>query len=145
MAFRFSLATVLRFRENVEKREELALQKILVEMAHVQREITHINAAITSAHNACNETMQSPVPASHIQDMLSDIEAAVDRRNKLIESLRALDRQRTVQMQKYQSAHRDRQMLSDMRTKQRDAYEQVQARAQQKFLDDIFAARAQQN
>ena len=145
MAFRFSLAAVLRFRESVEKREELALQKILAEMARVRREIEQIDAAIAASHNACNEAMENPVPALHIQDMLSDIEAATERRNKLLESLLALDKQRALQTQKYQAANRDRQMLTDMRTKQRDIYEQVRARTDQKFLDDIFAARAQRN
>ena len=142
MAFRFSLATVLRFRESVEKREELALQKILMEMARIRREIEQVNAAIATAQNARNEAMQNPLPASHLQDMLSEIEAAVVRRDKLRETLQALDRQRVLQTQRYQAAHRDRQMLSDMRTRQRDAYEQQQARATQKFLDDIFAARS---
>jgi flagellar biosynthesis chaperone FliJ len=50
-----------------------------------------------------------------------------------------------LQTQKYQAAHRDRQMLSDMRTKQRDVYEQQQVRTAQKVLDDIFGTRAQRN
>jgi hypothetical protein len=35
-------------------------------------------------------------------------------------------------------------MLTDMFTQQRNAYEQKQMRAEQKLLDDIFAARSQQ-
>jgi len=145
MAFRFSLATVLRFRESVEKREELALQKILLEMARVRREIEKIETTIAASHKARNEAMQETLPASIIQDMIRDIESAMARRNKLLESLRALDRQRAIQTQKYQTAHRDRQMLSDMQIKQRDLYDLERARAEQKVLDDIFAARAQQN
>ncbi len=145
MGFRFSLAAVLRFRESMEKREELALQKILQEMARLRREIERRNATIAASQEARNEAMQNPIPASHIQSMLNDIEAATEQRNKLLESLLALDRQRALQTQKYQTANRDRQMLSDMQTKQRDAYEVMQDRATQKFLDDIFAARSQRS
>lgn len=145
MAFRFSLATVLRFRESVEKREELALQRVLLEVGRARREIEQLNAVIAAAHQARNEAMQNPLPASHIQDMLNDVAMAANRRKQLLESLETLERQLALQMQKYQDAHRDRQMLSDMRTKKRDAYEQEQTRTAQKVLDDIFGARSQRN
>jgi flagellar export protein FliJ len=142
MAFRFSLATVLRFRESVEKREELALQKILLEMARVRREIERITAEIAAAHEARNQAMQNPLPASHLHGMLNDVEAAADRRKNLLQTLATLAQQHQLQAAKYQAAHRDRQMLSDMKTKKRDVYEHERARATQKFLDDIFAARS---
>jgi len=142
MAFRFPLATVLRFRESMEKREELVLQRILLEMAQVRREIERIAAEIAAAHNARNQAMQSPVPAAHLQGMLNDVEAAAERRTKLLQTLATLEQQHRLQATKYQAAHRDRQMLSDMKTKKRDMYEQERARATQKFLDDIFAARS---
>jgi flagellar biosynthesis chaperone FliJ len=36
-------------------------------------------------------------------------------------------------------------MLSDMEERQRDAYELERTRSEQKFVDDIFAARAQRS
>jgi len=36
-------------------------------------------------------------------------------------------------------------MLSNMQARQRDAYVQELNRAEQKFLDDVFANRAQRN
>lgn len=145
MAFRFTLATVLRFRESVEKREELSLQRILLEMARVQREIEQISNAIVTAQAAREQAMLNPLPASHLHGMLNDAEAAVERKKKLIQALAALEHQHRLQATKYQAAHRDRQMLSDMKAKKRDAYEQERARATQKFLDDIFAARSMRN
>ncbi|MGB6742740.1 MAG: hypothetical protein WBE38_03710, partial [Terracidiphilus sp.] len=93
MAFRFALATVLRFRESVEKREELALQKILLEMARVRREIERLTAEIAAAQEARNQAMQNPLPASHIQGMLNEMDAATERRKTLRESLESLERQ----------------------------------------------------
>ncbi len=145
MAFRFSLATVLRFRESVEKREELALKKILLEIARARHEIDRLTAQIAAAHTARDQAMQNPQPASHMQGIVNDIEAATERRKNLHAALGALEKQRALQAGRYQAAHRDRQMLSDMRARQQDAYEQQRARAAQKFLDDIFAARAQRN
>jgi flagellar FliJ protein len=142
MAFRFSLATVLRFRESIEKREELALEKLLMEMARVRREIEGLAAEIAGAQEARNHAMQQPVPAVHLQLMLNQTDLLADRKKALMESLAALDRERDLQTKRYQAAHRDRQMLSDMSARQKDTYELERARAQQKFLDDIFATRA---
>ncbi len=143
MAFRFSLAAVLRFRESIEKREELALQALLLEMARIRREIEHLTAKIAGAQETRNQAMQQPLPAIHLQLMLKEMEALADRRKALTESLLTLDLECAKQTKRYQAAHRDRQMLSDMFARQREAYEQERTRAQQKFLDDIFAARAQ--
>lgn len=142
MAFRFTLATVLRFRESVEKREELTLQRILLEMAQVRREIEQITSAIVAAHDTREQAMRNALPASHLHGMLHDVEAVVERRKKLLQALAALEQQHRLQATKYQAAHRDRQMLSDMKAKKRDVYEQERARATQKFLDDIFVARS---
>ena len=46
MAFRFSLATVLRVRESIELREERALKKIQMEMARVSHEIEELDACL---------------------------------------------------------------------------------------------------
>jgi flagellar FliJ protein len=145
MAFRFSLATVLRFRESIEKREELMLQQILQEMAGIRRQIEHLAAEITTAQEMRNEAMLRPLPAFHLQAMVDDLNTAGDRKKALIESLAAIDHQRAAQTKKYQAAHRDRQMLTDMLTRQQDAYEQERARTQQKFLDDIFATRSRRS
>ncbi|HZP04908.1 MAG TPA: hypothetical protein VFB43_08410 [Terracidiphilus sp.] len=109
----------------------------------MRREIERLGTEIVRAHQAQNQAMQTPLAAVHLQSMLKEIDAIADRKKALIASLAALDREREIQTKKYQAAHRDRQMLSDMQSKQLDVYEQERARAQQKFLDDIFAARAQ--
>lgn len=143
MAFRFSLATVLRYRESLEKREELELQKLLLECARIRREIDRVTEEIANAQEARSKAMLQPVPALHIQTMLNAIDSMTDRRKALAVSLDAVEQDRERQAQKYQVAHRDRQMLTDMRERYHDAYEQEHDRAQQKMLDDLFAARAQ--
>lgn len=145
MAFEFSLETVLRFRESVEKREELALEKILAEMAIVRRQAEEVGREIENARELLDQAMREMLPAVHLEAMTERIEAAVARKKELIASLAELDRQREIQTAKYQAARYRRQMLSDMRAQQHQAYEQERDRAEQKFLDDIFAARAQRS
>lgn len=143
MAFRFPLETVLRVRESIEKREEAALQKVLAEMARVRRSIEELTEQIHSSYAARQQAMQRPTPAYQLESMLSETHVLAGRRKALVDSLPLLEQQRQDCMRAYQLAHQNRQMLTDMRTRQRDAWEESRARTQQKFLDDIFAARRQ--
>jgi flagellar export protein FliJ len=143
MGFRFPLAAVLGFRESLERREELALKKIQLEMARVQHEIEQVTAELARAQQIREEHMSRPIPAAHLQDMLSDAETAVQRKKALLESLAVLEQQRTEQLTIYQAAHRARRMLSDLEAQHREAWEQQQVRLQQKTIDDIFASRSQ--
>jgi flagellar FliJ protein len=141
MAYRFSLATVLRVRESIENREELALQRIKFEIAGVRRRIEELNVEIENKYNARNKVLQKPVHAHRLQAILSEVNAAIEKRQALIDSLQTLESEREKRTKAYQAAHTDRQMLTDILTQQVNAYEQEQVRNQQKQIDEIFASR----
>jgi flagellar export protein FliJ len=145
MAFRFTLASVLGVRESLERREELALTKIQLEMARVQHGIEKVNAELAEAQQMREECMRQPIPAAQLQTMLHAAGAATERKTKLLESLVVLERQRGEQMRAYQAARRARQVLSDLRAQHLEAWELEQARTQQKIIDDIFATRNQRS
>jgi flagellar export protein FliJ len=142
MAFRFPLASVLSYRESVERREELALQKILMEMAQVRQTIDQLTGQIAQAQKTIERVMQKALPAVQMQSMLNQANAAIERKRALIAALEALEQKREQQLRAYQDAHRSRRMLSDMAKQRRAAWDQERVKSQQKFLDDIFAARA---
>jgi flagellar export protein FliJ len=142
MAFRFTLASVLGFRESIERREDLALGKLQLEMARVRHEIDLVTEDLAAAQRWREESMRQPIPAAEVQSMLRGADVAAERKKKLLESLVALEHQREEQMRIYQTARRARQVLSDLRTQYRDTWEQEQARTQQKVLDDIFGSRS---
>lgn len=141
MPFRFSLATVLKIRESLEKREERVLQTIQLEMARVVHQIEELNAAIARSHKAREQAMVKPVPAIHLQLLLSQAKTAEETRAALFQNLKTLELKRDEQIKVYQQAHQDRETLTDMSNKQRDLYDQEKARDEQKSLDDIFMAR----
>jgi len=143
MPFRFSLATVLRIRESIELREEQALMRIQLEMTRIANQIEELSATIAKAYLAREREMQQPIPASHLQMYISQMNAAAEKRKALYVEFLALEQQRIKQMRIYQAAHRDREALTDMSKKQRDVYEHEQALSHQKNLDDIFVARRQ--
>jgi flagellar export protein FliJ len=145
MPFRFPLAAVLMVRENAEEREERALKKVQLETAHVSRQIEEVNAEIASAHDAREQSMRNPIPAFQLQAYLTQLELAAEKKKILLHHLQNLRLELDRQMKVYQACHRDREALSNMLEKQREAYNREQAREQQKQLDDMFMSRRHRN
>lgn len=145
MAFRFSLAQVLRVRESIEKREEQALQRAELEVAQTQRRIEDLTNEMAKAEHARAEALLRSIRAIDLQNMQAEMEAAAEARRTLVEMLGTLKQQRDLQMKLYQEAHNGRQMLTDLEEEHKAEYEAEQTRAQQKRLDDLFAARAQRS
>jgi len=141
MRFKFPLATVLRVREILEKREERALQAIQLEMAHVLRKIEELRAEIAQGHTAREVAMREPIPAAQLNMLIWATQAAVEKREALLRHLQVLEKRRDQQMTLYKFAHRNRETLTEMEDKQRSAFDQEEARLLQKSLDDIFIAR----
>ena len=145
MPFRFPLATVLRLRESVQKQEERALQKIVLEMARVARQIDELTTEIAEAFNAEERAMQRPIPASEVQMLVWKKQAAVEQRKALERNRQSLEQQRDRQLKIYHAAYRNSETLIQLRDSQRDLYELETTRSDQKRLDDIFGARRQRS
>lgn len=145
MGFKFSLASVLRFRESVERREALALQKAHLEVARVRHHIDKLTANIMETLDEREKTLRNPTPAHQLQYLQAEMDAAVDAKRSLSETLHTLNIKRDQQMNLYRIARGNRQMLSNLFDQQLNAWEQEQLRTEQKELDDIFAARTQRS
>jgi flagellar export protein FliJ len=145
MAYKFPLAAVLRLRESIERREERTLQSMQMEIGKVSRTIEELTAAIAGAREAQERVMRQPAPAGHLQSVLWECQAAAHRKDALQQQLVALQKKRDEQMQVYRDAHRDREMLSDLYSRNNQAYAVEETRTQQKQLDDLFGARHRRN
>ena len=142
MGFRFTLASVLRVRDSIEKREELALQRIQFEILTVQQRIELLTDEIAQEQSQRDKAISEPSPAYHLQDILSQMNAAIEARQSLRDSLVPLELEKEKRMRAYQEAHAGRQILTDMLVEQRASFDKDQVRRQQKFLDEVFSARS---
>jgi flagellar export protein FliJ len=136
---------VLLVRKNAEQREERALKKIQLEMAHATRQLEELNAEIANVQDAREQAMQEPIPAVQLHAYLERAEVAAEEKKSLVNQIQILRQGLAQQMKVYQASHRDREALTDMLEKQQEAYDQEQAREQQKQLDDMFIARRHRN
>lgn len=143
MPFSFPLASVLRLKESIEKREEVALESIHLRVARARREMDELTDQMTRAWQEREKALRKSVQANRLYAMQVEIDAAVAAKQAASEAMQKLQRQRDAQMKSYRIAHRQRQMLTDLRAQKKTAYEQEQARRQQKTLDDVVAARWQ--
>ena len=143
MPFRFTLEQVLRVRESIERREELALQRAEMEVARVQRRIEELTEELAGIARRREEVLKEPTRAYELQSMDAETNATMEARQTMIEALKIVQGQRDQQRKIYQAAHNGRRMLTDLEKQQRAVYELGEVKAQQKKIDDLFAARAQ--
>ena len=145
MGFRFALASVLRFREGIEKREELSLQRVQFEMARVRRRIDELTKELATAGNEREEALQNWMQAFRLKNLQDEMNAAVEARQSLLGTLATLKKQSEEQMKIYQAARVNRRMLTDLQKKQQEVWEQNQQRVEQRRVDDTFTARMQRD
>jgi len=141
MGFRFPMASVLRWRESIEKREERAMQNLQIEMTRVQLRIEEITDEIAKANRELEESLQRWTQAFELNGLQNEMNAAVDARQRLTETLAVLKKQKEAQMIVYLVARSNRRMLTDLEKQHRLAWEQQQERTDQKRLDDVFTSR----
>ena len=145
MVYRFPLAAVLRLRESIERREERGLQILQMEIVRVSRSLEELTASIASAREAQERVMRQPAPAGHMHSVLLECQSAAHRKSVLLKQLDSLKKKHDEQMRAYHDAHRDREMLSDLYSRNKRAYAVEQTKAQQKQLDDLFGGRHHRN
>jgi len=143
MGFRFTLASVLRFRESIEEREELALQKVEFEIARVRRRLDELTEELAKASNERETALQKSMEAFRLKNLQDEMNAAVETKQILFKTLATLKSQRETQFRLYQAARVNRRTLTDLQEHQQSAWEQEQVRVEQKQLDDIFSSRLQ--
>ena len=141
MAFRFSLAAVLRLREIHEQREERALTETLAQVAHARELLLTLEEQMERAAGQREAGLQRQMSAAELQDAYGLAALLKEQRQVNQKRLVELEHARDEQIKIYQAAHRDREVLSKMQQQQRESFLLEQSRRQQKVLDDSFIAR----
>ena len=141
MAFKFSLATVLRVRAIVETREEGILQKILFDIAKVFDDLERTDAQLGQAEASRHADALKPSIGLQIQAAYGEMKELKQRRKDLEGQIEQLEKARDMQLVVYEAAHRDHEMLSEMREKKKAAYESEINKREQSVLDDNYIAR----
>ena len=141
MAFRFTLATVLRLREIAEEREERLLGQIQQQIGMVRENLTHMAARRVEIQQEREAELRARTSAALLQSSYAQIAALDLARQQAEEKLTKLEALRSEQMKIYTNAHRNRELLADMRETQHGEFVAARALREQKTMDDNFMSR----
>jgi flagellar export protein FliJ len=141
MPFQFPLAAVLRYRESIEQREYLALERIQQDIVRVELRISQVESDFSAAMQSRIGDLAQGTRAAVMQSAYEyeiTLERAIEQLQALRQELKMKWRQ---QLAAYELARRNRDTLEKLREKQLDAYKQERARREQAVMDDLFLAR----
>ena len=145
MAFRYSLQSLLRLRESLERQEENRLFAVAAEVARLRAQIAHLreeNANVKRRELDALETGSGV--AATLQFIAICEEAAAGLCRKLHLGLESAERRRLAQLAVYQAARQKREILEGLRDRQATVYRMGAAHREQQSLDDSFLLRYRQ-
>jgi len=141
MPFRFSLEGVLSYRKNLEHAEELALSKILQEIAAKYQQLEQLERGHLLLREQRDRVLAQSQPAAYLAE-LTEKEQYIERTIEAVRTqLQELDGKRGAQLAVLRAAQQDREVLDEIRKQKLDAYQLDQNRREQKTLDDLFLSR----
>jgi flagellar export protein FliJ len=141
MAFRFSLATVLRVRGIIEEREEALLQKILFDISKIFEDLERTDVQLAETDASRQADVLKPCIGLQLHASYGEVQELKQRRRDLAARIQELEQERDRQLSVYEAARRDREILTDMRERKRTAHDTDISKREQKILDDNYIAR----
>ena len=135
MAFRFTLAPLLRLRQSIERQRTVKLQEANLHVSRAQEKLAQLERFLS-------DSAQSDAAALRAGGTGADLQfASVLRENlhryraELQSDILKLELLRQQALGEYHQAYREREVLETLRARQRRAYLQEQLRRQQRELD----------
>lgn len=141
MAFRFSLTAVLKYREDLEHREFLALEKLQNAVALAERKVVQIDEMFSTAEEHRKRELADGICGADLKSAYDYRVALEQQRQVLLARLQEAKLQWQRQLQSYQAARRSRETLENLRSQQLEAYTRAKAKQEQSALDDLFLSR----
>jgi len=141
MAFRFSLGAVLKYREGIERREYLALEKLHNEVAFAEHRVRQIDEVFSAAEQQRAKELAEGVCGADLKSAY-EYRAALERQRQIhLTQLKEAKLKWQQQLHSYQEARRGRETLESLRDRQLEAYVREKSKQEQNVLDDIFLSR----
>lgn len=138
MAFRFSLAGILRFRRSVEHHQELQLLAANQKVAQVRQRMVEVDRDATASWTRQAQLLRNGLSAAEIHFELQCRATLGQRRQELEQELLCQEKIRDERRLAYQAARKSREMVDTLRERQFQLYRQQQVREDQRQLDDLF-------
>jgi flagellar export protein FliJ len=138
MAFRYTLQSLLRLRQGLERQEEQRLFAIAALVARLRAELEAFDISRLDERRAFLQEMLNGLPGAVMQ-FASQCEAASQQsRAKLLAQLADAELRRLEQLRVYQAARQKREVLEGLRERQEGIYDREMAHREQERSDENF-------
>jgi flagellar export protein FliJ len=141
LAFRFSLATLLRLWQSRERYERRKLEALAARVGALRAEMRRIELAAIETRHAAGARLGAGVPAAELHFATECQANRQEYLAKLSDRLKAAENERLAQMAIYQSAERQTKIFENLRRRQYETFRLEEARRQQKQMDELFLLR----
>ncbi len=141
MAFHFSLATLLKLRQAIEKQREMQLLEARGKVLRIEQEIESVKQESAEVAAQALAAMTQGVPAAELQFASMRRERLANLRKKFDNELIAAEavcRERSTALQ---AAQREKEILASLREAQFAQYQLERKRRDQQMADDLFLGR----
>lgn len=145
MAFRFTLAGVLRLRASFEKFEHLRLMAIAATIVRVRAEMDAIAKEVAVARYRVQQMLAGGTFSGEILFEKASERLRAERLRVLEMKLVDLKKKEEAQRAVYMMARQKLEIVESLRERQLSAYRQEQARREQQGLDELFLLRLGRN
>src|SRR5208283_534042 len=109
MAFRFSLAAVLTYREALEQRELAALERAQQEIALLEVDIRDVEANLTLLEERREEELKRGLPSIHLQEAIERQQGLMQFQKDLAKRHEDLKVKRQEILKSYEEARQKRE------------------------------------
>lgn len=141
MAFRYSLLSLLRLRQALERQEEQKLVVLARTVMRMRRAVEDLDEGQLQAQRAALTQLSQGSVAAELQ-FANVCATAYERvRNQLVRELKAAETRRLEQMKTYCDARQKREILDGLRERQEAAHTLESARREQQNADEVFLLR----
>jgi flagellar export protein FliJ len=141
MAFRFTLAAVLKYRKSLEQREYVALGRVHQEIVQVEAQLHQCEQWISEIAGLRAAETARGIASVHLQDAYERECGLEKQRDELQVKRQELKVKRQQCLRAYEQARQKREILEELRSQQLQAYVLDQSRREQRRVDDMFLSR----
>jgi len=145
MAYRFPLATLLRLREIAEQREERLLGQIHNQIAESRQTLADLASQRQAVIQQREQALLRLTSGFDLMDSYAQVRVIEGLEDKGREHLAKLSVLRDQQMKIYEAAHRDAELLLDIREDRKNEFQRQREKQEQSALDDNFSSRRSLN
>jgi flagellar protein FliJ len=141
MPFRFSLESVLHFRQSVEHQQELRLRAANQQVSRVRHVVEQIEHRLKEMHTRQSAELVSGTTAAELRFSLACEKGLLQQRQALLQQIKRLEELRDEQQKIFFQLRRARQTIESLRDHQWREYEREAARREQRATDEAFLLR----